>query len=89
MTLQRKSSYRILYNDEVVPDGLNVTLNAENVAVKTILDIVLQNTGLTFVMQSDELIGRLVVADGKKGTKQGYDTATSHWSENKNYCCTR
>ncbi|WP_418895228.1 TonB-dependent receptor domain-containing protein [Limibacterium fermenti] len=54
--IQQNSGYRILYNDEVVPDELRVTVNAENTAVKTILDAMLKNTGLTYIMQTDELI---------------------------------
>jgi len=54
--VQQKSGYRILYNDEIVPDDLRVTVNAENRPVKEVLDAVLRNTGLIFVMPSDELI---------------------------------
>lgn len=54
--IQQKSGYRILYNDEIVPDDLRVTINAKNKPVKEVLDTLLQNTGLTFVMPSDELI---------------------------------
>ena len=54
--IEQKSGYRILYNDEVVPDGLRVSVNAENVAVKDLLNLMLQNTELTFVQQSDDLI---------------------------------
>lgn len=54
--IEKKSGYRILYNDEVVADDLRVSVNAQNVAVKDLLEIMLQNTGLTFVLQSNELI---------------------------------
>lgn len=54
--VQQKSGYRILYNDEIVPDDLRVTVNTENRPVKEVLDTVLRNTGLIFVMPSDELI---------------------------------
>ncbi len=54
--IQQKSGYRILYNDEVVPDYLTVSVNAENTSVKDVLNIILKNTGLTYIMQSDELI---------------------------------
>ena len=54
--IQQKSGYRILYNDEVVPDELRVSVNAENVAVKEILNTILKNTDLTFIMNNDELI---------------------------------
>lgn len=53
--IQQRSSYRILYNDEVVPDNLRVTIVAENTRVKDILEIILQNTPLTYVQQSQEL----------------------------------
>lgn len=54
--VQQKSGYRILYNDEIVPDDLRVSIHAKSKPVKEILDTLLQNTGLTFVMPSDELI---------------------------------
>lgn len=54
--VQQKSGYRILYNDEIVPDDLRVSIHAKSKSVKEILDTLLQNTGLTFVMPSDELI---------------------------------
>ena len=54
--IQQKSGYRILYNDEVVPDDLTVSVNAENVAVKDLLNLMLQNTGLTFVLQNEDLL---------------------------------
>ncbi len=54
--IQTKSGYRVLYNDEVVPDDLRVSVNAENVAVKEILQAMLKDTDLTFIPQSDELI---------------------------------
>lgn len=54
--VQQKSGYRILYNDEVVADDLRVSVNAESVTVKSLLNIMLQNTPLTFVWQSADLI---------------------------------
>lgn len=54
--IQQKSGYRILYNDEIVPDELRVSVHAENRSVKEILNDLLHNTGLIFVMPSDELI---------------------------------
>lgn len=54
--IEQKSGYRILYNDEVVPDGLRVSVEAENVAVKDILSTMLSNTELTFIMNNEELI---------------------------------
>jgi hypothetical protein len=54
--IQTKSGYRILYNDEVVSDDLRVSVNAENTSVKDVLNIILMNTDLTCIMQSEELI---------------------------------
>ncbi len=54
--IQQKSGYRILYNDEVVPDELRVSINAENVMVKDVLQNILKNTNLTFIMNNEELI---------------------------------
>lgn len=54
--IQQKSGYRLLYNDEIVPDDLLVTFTAENKPVKEVLSLLLQNRDLTFVMPSDELI---------------------------------
>lgn len=54
--IQQKSGYRILYNDEVVADDLRVSVEAENVAVKDILNSMLKETELTFIMNNEELI---------------------------------
>lgn len=54
--LQQKSGYRVLYNDEIVPDHLHVTVNAEESPVQEVLHAMLRNSGLTFVMHSSELI---------------------------------
>ena len=45
-----------IYNDEIVPDELWVSVHAKNRPVKEILNDLLHNTGLIFVMPSDELI---------------------------------
>jgi hypothetical protein len=54
--IQTKSGYRILYNDEVVPDDLHVSVNAENTSVKDVLNTILKNTDLTYIMNNEELI---------------------------------
>lgn len=54
--IEQKSGYRILYNDEVVSDDLRVSVDAENVAVKDILNTILKETELAFIMNSDDLI---------------------------------
>ncbi|WP_298647838.1 TonB-dependent receptor [uncultured Proteiniphilum sp.] len=60
--IQQKSGYRILYNDEIVPDDLRVTINTKDRPVKEVLDTLLRNTELAYIMQSDELI---VITDRK------------------------
>lgn len=54
--VERKSGYRILYNDEIVPDGLKVSIQAEEQSVKDILRTMLKDTELTYVINNNELI---------------------------------
>ena len=54
--IQQKSGYRILYNDEVVSDELRVSVNAENAPIKDILNTILKDTELTFIVNGNELI---------------------------------
>lgn len=54
--IEQKSGYRILYNDEVVPDGLCVSAEAIDESAKNILKLILEETDLTFVLHSEELI---------------------------------
>lgn len=54
--IQQKSGYRILFNDEVVPDGLNVSFSAAEASVGEILETILKNTELIHVVRSEDLI---------------------------------
>ena len=54
--IQQKSGYRILYNDEVVADKIQVNGSFRNISVKEILENALKNTGLGYVMNGTELI---------------------------------
>ncbi len=54
--IEQKSGYRILYNDEVVADDLRVSVETANESVENILKTILQNSDLTFIPQSEELI---------------------------------
>ncbi|OPZ25701.1 MAG: hypothetical protein BWZ00_01790 [Bacteroidetes bacterium ADurb.BinA174] len=54
--IQQKSGYRILYNDEIVADDLRVSVETANESVENILKTLLQNSDLTFIPQSEELI---------------------------------
>ncbi len=54
--IQQKSGYRILYNDEIVADDLRVSVETANESVENILKTILQNSNLTFIPQSEELI---------------------------------
>lgn len=77
--IQQKSGYRILYNDEVVPDNLRVTVVAENTAVRDLLEIILQNTSLTYVQQSQELF----VITKKEFVRNSYEITGMVTDENE------
>lgn len=54
--IQQKSGYRILYNDEVVPDEWKISINVSDLSVKETLETLLKNTELIYIVRSEDLI---------------------------------
>lgn len=54
--IERKSSYRFLYNDETVPAGTKVDVNVINTPVTEILDKLLADKDLTYKILDNNLI---------------------------------
>ncbi len=54
--LQRESSYKFLYKDEVVPDSVRVSLNVSGTPVPQVLDQALRNTALTYKVLDNDLV---------------------------------
>ena len=54
--IERKSSYRFLYNDETVPAGIKVDVNAINTPVTEILDKLLADRDLSYKILDNNLI---------------------------------
>jgi catabolite regulation protein CreA len=60
--IQAKSDYYILYSDEVVPDSMKVSVQADRLAVSAILDQVLSGKNLTYSVSRK---GMIVIAASK------------------------
>ncbi|WP_348049539.1 TonB-dependent receptor [Mucilaginibacter sp.] len=60
--IQAKSDYYILYSDEVVPDSMKVSIQADKLAVSAILDQILSGKNLTYSVSRK---GMIVIAASK------------------------
>jgi hypothetical protein len=60
--VQKKSGCRILYNDEVIPDNLRVSVTGKNLLLETVFETMFANTDLTYVTHP----GGLFVITSKK-----------------------
>lgn len=54
--VQQKSSYKILYNDNIVPDGLMVSVNLKEASISEILTPVLSKTSLKYKLLDNSLV---------------------------------
>lgn len=54
--IQQKSGYRILYNDEVVADGMKVSVEIKNQSIEKVLEIICAGNNLTYIIHPNELI---------------------------------
>lgn len=54
--VQQKSSYKILYNDNIVPDGLMVSVNLKGASISEILTPVLSKTLLKYKLLDNNLV---------------------------------
>lgn len=82
--IQKKSGYRILYNDEVVPDDLRVSVDAENEPVNNILDELLKNSELCAVFQNDLII--ITKKQYLQAQQEIFGTVTDENNESVPYC---
>ncbi|WP_167016600.1 SusC/RagA family TonB-linked outer membrane protein [Chitinophaga sp. Cy-1792] len=55
-TLEKNSSYRFVYNDDNLPLHLKVSVNAEDLSVDKVLDLLLNNTALRYRMMPGNII---------------------------------
>ncbi|MFT4155859.1 SusC/RagA family TonB-linked outer membrane protein [Parafilimonas sp.] len=56
LSIQKSSSYRFIYNDDILPHGITVTLTMKDADVRIVMDSVLSNTGLTYRILDNNLI---------------------------------
>lgn len=54
--IERKSSYRFLYNDETVPSGTKVNVNAVNTPVTDVLDALFADKSLAYKILENNLV---------------------------------
>lgn len=55
-SIQRVSAFRFIYNDDLLPRGLKVSVKANNAPIGEVLDRILATTDLTYRMLEDNLI---------------------------------
>lgn len=67
--IQKKSGYRILFNDEVIPDNLRVSIDAKKETVEKIFEQMFASTTLTYIVHQ----GNLVVVTDKKYVNNNSD----------------
>ena len=54
--IQRETSYKFLYKDELLSDSLRVDVHALDMPVTQVLDLVLRNTNLAYRVLDNELV---------------------------------
>jgi TonB-linked SusC/RagA family outer membrane protein len=56
LSIQRSSPYRFIYNDDLLPKGVNITIHAVNAEIRAVLDTIFVKTNLTYRILNDNLI---------------------------------
>jgi TonB-linked SusC/RagA family outer membrane protein len=56
LEIEKKSPYRIVFNDDMLPKGKNFSVEADNEDVKEVVDELLSNTNLTFKITQSNLM---------------------------------
>ncbi|HEY4149498.1 MAG TPA: SusC/RagA family TonB-linked outer membrane protein, partial [Chitinophagaceae bacterium] len=64
--LERKGKIHLLYGNELIPSGKEVSLTANNELVLSVLDRLLRNTGLKYKALNDELVVIAPIGDDIK-----------------------
>lgn len=54
--LQRISSYRFIYNDDILPPGTKVSINVHNAAIQEVLDLIFRSTPLRYKLMDNYLV---------------------------------
>src|ERR1700712_1038002 len=54
--LQRISSYRFIYNDDILPAETRVNINVRNAAIQDVLDLLFKATTLRYKLMDNNLI---------------------------------
>ncbi len=68
-TIEKQTSFRFLYNDGVLPAGVNVNISVENSPAGELMKKLLQNTPLSFKIIGNNLI---VIAAGESGNTAAF-----------------
>ena len=74
LEIERKTGYRFLFDDGILPHGKTVDVNVKDEEVRTLLDNLLGGTGLAYQINNDDLI--IISADDKAGEGQQAITVT-------------
>lgn len=89
LSIQKNSSYRFIYNDDILPGNITVTLTVKDADVQEVLDSVFSQTNLTYRILDNNLIviaqknqARAVPVNGhvKVKNKDGSESAVSNVS---------
>ncbi|HXB43498.1 MAG TPA: TonB-dependent receptor plug domain-containing protein, partial [Puia sp.] len=54
--IQKASSYRFIYNDEIIPDDIRVNISVHHAAIQDVLNLVFKSTSLTYKILESGLI---------------------------------
>ena len=60
-SIQRVSTFRFIYNDDLLPRGLKVSVKANNASINEVMDSILASTELTYKVLDDDLV--VIAAD--------------------------
>lgn len=71
--IEKKTSYRILYSDDLIPSGRRVSIKTQDAALSTILDNLLEKTGLHYKILYNNVVviarnGEIIMAKKITGT---------------------
>ena len=71
LEIEKKTGYRFLFDDGLLPKGKTVDVNVKDEEVKTLLDVALSGTGLTYRISNDDLIV-ISASTGEDGKEDDY-----------------
>lgn len=56
LSIQQNTSFRFIYNDDLLPENVTITMSVKNAEIGYVLDSVFKNTGLTYRVMQNNLI---------------------------------